>query len=83
MLLSAGLRYLSINSVKRGIVPDRNVLLKGICWMMPRRPQWVLKFAGEQPKAGGEGGESGTDRERERERNIQGDACLTLFPLPA
>ena len=38
--ISTGLRYLSINSVKRGIVPDRNVLLKGICWTVPRIFCW-------------------------------------------
>lgn len=77
--ISAGRRYLSINSVKRGIVPDRNVLLKGICWTMPRAPWWVLKFAGEQPNAE-VGGEGGTERKYKwiREKIIQ--RCLSSLP---
>lgn len=63
--INARLRYLSINSVKR-VVPDRNVLLKGICWTMPSMPWWVLKFAGERPKARGNKG----DWKREKKRGI-------------
>lgn len=78
--ISAGLRYLSINSVKRGVVPDRNVLLKGICWTMPSMPWWVLKFAGGQPKARGKKG----DWKRERMREIPSRRLKNrLFLLPA
>lgn len=56
--VSAGRRCVSINSLKRKVMPDRNVLPKGICWTMPSMSWWVLEFTGEQPNAGGrKGGE--------------------------
>ena len=77
--LVAELRYLSINSVKRGVVPDRNVLLKGICWTVPSMPWWVLKFAGEQPR-------SRRNKERLKDRGetkfFQDDSHLTLLISP-
>lgn len=75
--VSAALRYLSINSVKRKDVPDRNVLPKGICWTMPSMPGWVLKIAGKRPNVGWKKG-SRTKRE-EKERFLQGGTCLMLL----
>lgn len=83
--ISAGLRYLSINSVKRGVVPDRNVLLKGICWTMPSMPWWVLKFAGQRPKAGGKKRGWGGWKRQKRVREIPPRRLLSncSFLLPA
>lgn len=64
------IRYLSINSVKRGVVPDRNVLLKGICWTMPSMPWWVWKICWSVAKKQ-EGG--GWKRGIEWEKFLEGD----------
>lgn len=69
--MGAGLRYSSINSVKREVVPDRNVLPKGICWTIPSMP-WVLEFAGVQPNVGqgGEGKKNKNEGLKDKEKSL-------------
>lgn len=57
--------------MKREVVPDRNVLPKGICWTIPSMP-WVLEFAGVQPNVG---------QGREREKKKRGTERQRKEPL--